>query len=395
MKLTISGSELTSHLRPLRAIVRQSDEIDYDRIALAITEDEDKRYLRAAMIQPTYDIFLSLNLSGTEGEGIGSEPIDADAVPCQGDEMWVFPWSALAACNRSVGQLRATFVTKDSALNVGIGENSTLHIDGRHRKEGIEIPVCDEVSDDEATCSGVFTANTLQKALFTPLRVCKLGGKNSRPVEQAVHLSIENETLTVEALSVTAEFSYTDSMATTINKNHRNASPLHLSISRDAAQVLSDIAALTGKEMHWAYNSNQKSLIVWCEPYVVRISTEEVSECLCSDMRSEEAGVMIDARMLYHGVMNARNAGCKTLMLMCLTSGTCALTTPQKNVEMSFDSRLMAAFASPRTFCLPVGALLAVIGGTLCREVCLSFTATSDYVVLETDEGCVCRLSVV
>lgn len=394
MKLTITGSGIASHLRPLRAIVRQNEEMDFDNIALAIVEGDDgRKYLRAAMSQPTYSAFLCLNLSGVEkvgAEDIGAEPIDKDAMPCRGDELWMFPWSKLAAYNRSVGTARAEYVVAGDDLDIVLSEDDSLHLAGKHRNKEMMTPVYEEmVSCGNATLCGVFAPNTLQKALLTAMKVCRLGSKSCIAKEQAIHLSIHDTTLTVEALSNTAEFTYTNDMAVSIDEHYRAARPLHLSIGRDAAQVLSEVAALMGKEIRWIYSREERMLVVWCDPYVLCIGTEEIADCVCVPMQTGEHGVKVDTGALRRGVLRARNAGAKTVMLLCHTTGCAELSTEDKSVCMRLPSRMWGgALVSPRCFRLPVNALFAMLSGVDCCETVISFGDEGDFVIVETDNGC-------
>lgn len=406
MKFTIQGSELASHLRPLRTIVRQNDEKDYDNIVLAISEEEDdRRCLRAAVLQPAYAAFLCLNLSGEkEGyEGIGGEPIDADAVACRQNEMWVFPASKLAACNRSVGQNVAAYCVADNYMDIIIDDQSKLHLCGKHRMEELDIPVFDNdnFSENEkqgaghglgGRLTGVFGENVLQKALFTALRVCKLGGKGSNPREQGIHLTIEGTRLTVEALSNTAEFAYTDPLAMTVPKEQEAMQPLHISISKDAATVLSDIATLTGNAVRWVYDEDEQLLTVWCEPYVMCITVEAVGCEVCDAIEPDQQGVAVDTRQLMRGVSRAKNAGSKVVFVKCLTTGSVELLTPDGSMDMLLDARTFGTLCSPRTLRMPVNALYAILGGMMESEVYISFRESGD-VVIETDDGCICRLS--
>lgn len=400
MKLTITGSGLASHLRPLRAVVRQSDEKDFDKIALAIVEgDDDRLYLRAAMSQPTYSAFLCLNLSGSEKaatEGVGTEPIDKDAMPCRGDELWVFPWSRFAACNRSVGAAMAEYVVADDSLDIVLNENDSLHLDVKHCMEkSIPTPVYEDMALMETTTAcGVFTANVLQNALHTAMKVCRLGGKNGIGKEQAVHLSIHDTTLTVEALSNTAQFTHTNDIATTIDEKYRAGTHLHISISHDAAQILSEVASVMGKEVRWIYSKEDNTLMVWCDPYILCIDTEEIAGCVCVPMQTEQHGFKIDTAALRRGVMRAKAAGAKAVMMLYHTTGCVELETEDKSVNMRMPSRLYGGGpVCPMSFRLPVNALFALLSGVACRDTVVSFCDTGDYVVVETDEGCLGTVS--
>lgn len=393
MKLNITGSELENHLRPLRAIVRQSDEKNYDSIGLSITvEDDGRKCLRAAIAQPTYDAFICLNLSGAGADAdcnAGNEPIDADAVACSRDELWVFARSALSAVNRSVGQLRADYVATGSALDVSLGEDASLHLDGMYRRKALEYPDHDAiVESDEALLYGTFMAGTLPEALHTALAVSRLGGRSSNPMEQAVHLTLGADQLVVEALSMTAQHEYRSETALAIDERCRVDQPVHVCISRDGAQVLSDMAAISGGTVHWVYSRAQQMLMAWCQPYVLRLDAQEVPDCVCTPVEPGARGIRIDTRAMRRAIQRARNVGARVAEVVCHVSGMAELVTPGRSVVMTLPSRCVGeGLTGQRTFRLPVNVVHAMMSGILADEVVISFDDDSEYVVLETDLG--------
>jgi len=392
MKFTITGSELASHLRPLRPIVRQNDEKDYDNIVLTINrEDSGRRSLRAAVLQPTYTVYMCLDL-GRDGEqpnenGIG--PIDPDAEAAEPDEAWIVPASKLAACNRSLGYATGTYIAEGDTLNISFdNDDTTLHIAGRYAKKALEVPVGNDYPDIPKAAEGTIAANTLQRMLYSALKVCKLGGKSSNLMEQTIHLTIEGKQLTVEALSYTAQYSCIKSDAITPSDPKAPAAAIHLSMSKEAALVLSDIAELTGEEMDFEYDRTLGELCIWCEPYIMCITVQEIGTQTCIPIEKGEYGVTIDTESLIDGVARAKNVGCKTLHLMCHTTGEVRLSTPDDSVSMRLASQVHIPYCSPRTFRLPVNALCAVVGGVRSDVVYMTFDTDQRYVVLEMGDGC-------
>lgn len=406
MKISIPGTTLSAHLRPLRATVRESEGINYDKTAIAIYDIEQKHHLVAFTSQPSYHVFMDLNLSGDEStaqtaEGqenaeVVARAIDAHAVPCADNEHWMVKNSALLSRNRCVGAEQAEYVLTGNMLDISMNENSILHLEAAHRNSAIEPPSYDEMLDPvcgtPVTAHGCFGKNVLADALAVPNAVCHLSGKSGRAKEHAVHLQMYGSHLRVEALSNTAEVVYDNDRALTMTLTDAEESALHLSISLEAAQVLAEISQRSGLETFWVYSREEKVLTVWCLPYVVIINAEEMNDGNCTDIVCGDHGVSIKRKALEGVLRRAKAAGSSAIRFSCHTTG-CVEASADKSVEDRFAGAVSGAFVSAEVVRMPVNALLAVVRSTGCDDVVMTFGEDKASVVFDSREGEMVKIS--
>jgi len=394
MKLSITGSDLMGHLHPLRTITRQSEERDFDRISLAIHDEDDRKYLLASVNQPTYAIQMRLNLSGavTDGEqpSVGNEPIDASAIACTKDERWVFSYSALNARNRSVGQLQADYIVTGDTLDILVGTDQSMHLAGCHVAQALEFVDYESMTKyiGSMDAEGTFTANVLQRPLSTALKVCRLGGKSAGISNQVVHLCIADNELTVEAFSSTAEYSCWINDGILPGQHLKDDNYSHFSISRDAAQVLMEVAARIGTEMRWMYSETNNILFVWCGPYMMRIDTQTLNTGTCLELDECTSGVRIGTKDLRAVLGRAKTLASKVLQMVCYPTGCVEVESSDGSVRARLVSSIYKAFKTDHTFRLPISALLALVQDVKAGEIIMTFDDTQG-VCLSTDEGCV------
>lgn len=407
MKISIPGATLSAHLRPLRAAVRESEGINYDKTAIAIYDYEQKHHLLAFTPQPSYHVFMDLNLSGDESTGhtaeaqdsdeVVAKAIDAQAVPCADNEHWLVKNSALLSRNRSVGAETANYVLTANMLDISMSENSILHLEATHRNGAIEPPSYDEMLDpmcgDPVTAHGCFGKNVLADALSVPNAVCRLSGKSGRAKEHAVHLQMYGNHLRVEALSNTAEVVYDNDRALTMSLTDRDASTLHLTISLEAAQVLAEISQRSGLETFWIYSREEKLLTVWCLPYVVIINTEEMNDGNCTDILCGDHGVSLKRKALLAVLRRAKAAGSSAIKFSCLTTGCVEASAADNTVEDRFTGAVIGAFVSPEAVRLPVNAMLAMVANSRCDDILMTFSSDKTSVVFDTHEGEMVKIS--
>lgn len=407
MKISIPGATLSAHLRPLRAAVRESEGINYDKTAIAIYDIDQKHHLLAFTPQPSYHVFMDLNLSGDESTGENTEnqapadivakAIDAHAVACRDNEHWQVKNSALLSRNRSVGAEQAEYVITGNMLDISMNEDSRLHLAATHYEGAIEPPSYDEMLDpvcgNPVTAHGCFGKNVLADALAVPNAICQLSGKSGRAKEHAVHLQMYGSHLRVEAMSNTAEAVYDNDKALTMTLCEREESALHLSISLEAAQVLAEISQRSGLETFWVYSREEKVLTVWCLPYVLIINTEEMNDGNCTDILCGDYGVSLKRKALEGVLRRAKAAGSSAIKFNCLTTGCVEVSAADNTVEERFVGAVSGAFVSPEVVRLPVSTLLAVARNTRCMDIELTFSGDKSAVVFDSREGEMVKVS--
>lgn len=374
MKMTITGSELESRMKPLRAQVRNSEGINYDRTEVAVYEEDGCMLLTAMTQQPTYEVYMELNLSGNpdDADAPGMKPIDVDACASRFSECWTLRNSALAALNRSIGQSLATYEMVEDKLKIRLGETSEISFSAVHNNEGITVPVHSSlVDEDYITVSGVMDACRLQEALLVPLNVCALGMQAGHMKERAIHLHLGYESLSIEALSATVQVASECNDAVFMEDKFESMQNEHFAISLPAARILYEILIHDGGEVSWVYSADRRVLTLWFGSYVMAIDTVDMREYQCELICSSGNGFSVSRKELWNVLRRAKATGDDLVMLSCNGSRV-TIYSNDGNMVADLNVKVVGQGFKECVYRLPIKTLQTLLRGCVESDVYFS-----------------------
>lgn len=404
MKLTIEGSALANHLKPLATPVRQHEGRDYDKLAMSIDEVDGKKYLKACIEQPSYSAFLNLNLSGETAltqngnePPLGAEPIDANAVACGAKEMYKMKATDMVNINRNVGNYEGIYLITDGVLEVSMTDYALLRKPCKHVLERLEIP---RLYEKELTAEQSLNALNYRlmgsigensgfcEALEATIRICRLSHSKGVLKTQAIHLCLSAERLRIEAVSANGAVVYDVKHDVHAFCMDDMPAERHLAISLPAAETLCRMCAASKDTIYWSYRADDKSLCIMSKPYTIIIMTEDVAGCVLPPFEGEFDAVTVDCTKLHHVLQRVKTSGSPTVYLGIMHEGVIDVYTSDKSVEDVVDvlSRDIRSLDDFRTL-MPVDTLLAALRAFQDKHITLSYGCQHRFMVLTSNDN--------
>lgn len=385
MKLSIQGSRLLNYIRPLAATVRQHEGIDLNNTYLTINQcDDEKKYLDAMTIQPTYTAMMHLKLGSkpVEGEEPDIDTIDADAEVGMPDVCTVMPTSSFFALNRNIGAVQTEYRFADGNLEATTESKDYFFLHGDIHDSSLSIP---ELSQD--TAQGFFKKTTLPHALACAIRVCRLASSKSGLKTQAVHLCLSDGSFTVKAFSAKGAIIYTSESDMEIIDRESLAGHIHIAISLAAAETLSMMCSLSGNEAFWRYDSEKNTLFVTCSPYSILIRAEEVAECH-APTDAPEPVIQMNRRALLAAFQHAKKSGSDVAIVDMCKGTTVYVVSSNSDFSTELPATANASIDPPQkcVFRLPLDTMIAMLSGFKADNVNLCFSDESQYMLMNTGE---------
>lgn len=387
MKLTIEGSNFAAHMAPLSAAEKHYEGINCDKTAMTMQLVDGKVYLQAQTTQPQYDIFLNLCVKGRDedSEDPTKAGLDPSAVAEEEGRLFVLQNSAFMNLLRTVGKEKADFTFTSDGLHVKASEDSCLSIDAEVETGSIGIPPLEEMQ-------GIISNDSFLSGLKTPNAIAALGAKSGSLSEKAVHLSLSERGIMVEATSSTTLVQYADLKPVGSLAPGESAPALrHVAITPQAAKVLRQIIALSSRDVAWHLDEEGRTLTVCAAPYSIVIVTEPMDHCPLSFSEYDLTHLSVNRLEFWKAVNTVRKTRSKVTLLSIGSTGVLTVLTPDGGYECNVIGTYAGRMQS-QVFSLPSDALLACLSGFEDTTVQLHYDEQGKSLVIKSQDCMVCEI---